>query len=724
MSPPLSRIAAPLSRSGRPTQPFPDEPLPFPPGVRTSVPPAVPGYILLRELGRGGMGVVFEALDVRLDRAVALKFVAEGYLSASGPSRLRTEAVAAARLNHPNLVQIYEVGEVGGSPYLALELVRGESLTARLARGPLAPAAAVDLVRTLATAADHAHARGVVHRDLKPGNVLLAESGEPKIADFGLAKFLDFDAGRTPTGAVLGTPHYIAPEVVASGGAAAGPAADVYALGVILYECLTGRPPFDGRTAWELMRRVVDDEPVPPGRRRPGLPRGLDAVCLTALAKDPTRRYPSAAALAADLKRVQSGEAVRARSGRVRRTGRRVRWALAAAGAAAAVGAAVWFARPAIGASDGLREVAAHEQAGRRLLARNEYAAALAEFDAAAALAERLSIAAPLRTELAQGRRAALRGRTAEDLHRLVDRLRFGFDPDGLAGDTLSRVTAAADALWGARGPILSPEGGGELRPETESQVRLDLRDLALLSADLRAKAGAHQAADERLAEAEAVLGADPVTAFARSVHRANAEGRPAPPPPAPGPSAPPGELYRLGRLLLNAGRIEEAVEPLQRAADAEPGGFWPQFTLGVAAYLRDRPADAVAGFAAAAAVARDQRGRCAYHLGLAHAAAGNTTAAVREFGLALDREPGLAAAALNRGLVRLRENHPADAIADFALAERLGYPPAVARYNLALAHLAAGDRLAAGRTAQEAIDIDPRFAPARRLGAKLAQEP
>jgi WD40 repeat protein/tRNA A-37 threonylcarbamoyl transferase component Bud32 len=317
---------------------------------------AVAGYEILEELGRGGMGVVYKARQVRLNRVVALKMVLAG--AHAGPDRLarfRTEAEAAARLQHPHIVQIYEVGEQEGRPFLALEYVEGGSLAEKLAGTPQPPRDAAELVATLARAVQAAHEKGVIHRDLKPANVLLAEDGTPKLTDFGLAKQLDVNAGQTPSGAVLGTPGYMGPEQARGHTGAIGPPADVYGLGATLYECLTGRPPFKAATTLDTILQVLRDEPVPPRQLVPHVPRDLETVCLKCLQKEPVRRYANAAALAEDLRRFLRGEPVKARP--VGSVGRAWRWCrrnpvvaglLATValslllGAGAATGLAVW----------------------------------------------------------------------------------------------------------------------------------------------------------------------------------------------------------------------------------------------------------------------------------------------------------------------------------------------------------------------------------------------
>jgi tetratricopeptide (TPR) repeat protein len=276
--------------------------------------PEVPGYEVLGELGRGGMGVVYRARQVGLNRLVALKMVRAG--EHAGPedlARFRAEAEAVAALQHPHVVQIFEVGRHAGLPFFALEYLEGGSLQDRLRGAPLPPREAARLVQTLAGAVQAAHERGLIHRDLKPANVLLAADGTPKVTDFGLAKRVEGGAGLTQSGAVVGTPSYMAPEQAAGKGKAVGPAADVYALGAVLYECLTGRPPFKAATPMETVLQVLGEEPVPPRRLQPQVPPDLETVCLTCLGKEPARRYAGARALADDLRRFLNGEPIQAR---------------------------------------------------------------------------------------------------------------------------------------------------------------------------------------------------------------------------------------------------------------------------------------------------------------------------------------------------------------------------------------------------------------------------
>jgi WD40 repeat protein len=276
--------------------------------------PSLPGLNLVGILGRGGMGVVYRAEQVALKRTVAVKMILanRGAVSEVERDRFRTEAEAVARLQHPNIVQIFEVGECDGNPYCVLEYADGGTLAGRIGGAALPPDEACRTVEALARAMHLAHSRNIVHRDLKPANVLLAGDGTPKVTDFGLAKRLDTDSGHTVAGSILGTPAYMAPEQAEGDTLAVGPAADVYALGAILFECLTGRPPFRGKTTFETLHLVRTEEAgFPPDAR--GVPRDVATVCLKCLRKEPEHRYGSAEALADDLRRWRAGEPVLAR---------------------------------------------------------------------------------------------------------------------------------------------------------------------------------------------------------------------------------------------------------------------------------------------------------------------------------------------------------------------------------------------------------------------------
>jgi serine/threonine-protein kinase len=299
--------------------------LPPPPAPVDAPLPQVPGYDVLARLGSGGMGVVYQARHRHLQRLVALKMIRGGAaVEAENLARFRTEAEAVARLQHPHIVQIFEIGDHAGLPFCALEYCAGGALNRKLAGTPLPPREAAALVEQLARAMQAAHAKGIVHRDLKPANVLLAEDGTPKITDFGLAKRLDA-AGQTLDGAILGTPSYMAPEQARGQSRELGPACDTYALGAILYETLTGRPPFVADDPTATLALVLYEEPVPPRLLNSRVPRDLEIICLKCLRKEAARRYATALDLAEDLRRWRQGQPIQARPvGRLERT---LKWA-------------------------------------------------------------------------------------------------------------------------------------------------------------------------------------------------------------------------------------------------------------------------------------------------------------------------------------------------------------------------------------------------------------
>jgi serine/threonine-protein kinase len=277
--------------------------------------PEVLGYEILGELGRGGMGVVYKARQRGLNRLVALKMIVAG--ASASPhqlARFHTEAQAVARLLHPNIVQIYDVGEQDGLPFFSLEFVGGGSLDKEIAGKPQPPRSAARLVETLARAMHHAHTHGIVHRDLKPANILLTPDGVPKIADFGLAKRLEEgESSQTKTGVIMGTPSYMAPEQARGDAHEVGPAADLYTLGAILYELLTGRVPFLGSKPVHTVMQVISDEPLPPRRLQPDVPPDIETICLKCLQKEPSKRYADCFQLAEDLHRFQADIPILAR---------------------------------------------------------------------------------------------------------------------------------------------------------------------------------------------------------------------------------------------------------------------------------------------------------------------------------------------------------------------------------------------------------------------------
>jgi serine/threonine-protein kinase len=304
------------------------------PPILSSALPQLPGYDILELLGQGGTGRVYKARHHGLERVVAVKMLHPG-LDDQLVTRFELEARAVAGMQHANIAQVFESGRLHGQPYYVLEYLEGGSLAQRQAGKPLPPRKAAALVELVARAIHACHEKGVLHRDLKPANILLAGDGTPKVVDFGLAKQLGSDAGLTRTGVILGTPSYMAPEQASGVVRQLSPAVDVYALGAVLYELLTGRPPFQGIDALQILALVVSMDPIPPRRLQPSVPRDLETICLKCLEKSPKRRYASARELADDLCRFLGGQPILARPVRVWE--RAVKWARRRPAAAALV---------------------------------------------------------------------------------------------------------------------------------------------------------------------------------------------------------------------------------------------------------------------------------------------------------------------------------------------------------------------------------------------------
>ena len=291
------------------------------PSVAASASQAFGDYELLEEIGRGGMGMVYKAHQRSLNRMVALKMILRGELATpEDRTRFRTEAQAAAHLEHPNIVPVYDAGEHEGQAYFSMRFIEGQTLAALLARGPMRPRDAARYLAVISRAVQYAHDHGILHRDLKPSNILIDRNDEPHITDFGLAKRVTGEAAahyRTATGAIVGTPAYMAPEQVSNLRGTLSPLSDVYSLGVILYEMLTGRPPFQAPTPVDTLLLVLDQDPVRPRLLNPGVDADLEMICLKCIQKEADLRYASAAALAADLEAYMHGEALAVRSGRL-----------------------------------------------------------------------------------------------------------------------------------------------------------------------------------------------------------------------------------------------------------------------------------------------------------------------------------------------------------------------------------------------------------------------
>lgn len=450
--------------------------------------PRIPGYDIEGVLGYGGMGVVYKARHRSLNRTVAIKMpIAGAFASVSDRQRHVREAQAVAALGHPNIITVHDVGEVDGHPYFTMEFVDGEHLGARLASTPLPAREAAAMVAKLADAVACAHKAGIVHRDLKPANILLGSDGVPKIADFGLARHHGPDATLTEGGFQFGTPSYMSPEQARGQPGAHSPCVDIYSLGAILYEMVTGRPPFRAESSVETMRQVLESEPVPPSRLNAKVPRDLETICLTCLRKDPRRRYASADDLADDLGRFLRGEPVRAR--RAASAERVYRWlrrrpaiatailslALLVSGTASL---AIWHsseraARAAAGEQDLLEAVRL-----QRASAWNEAEAAIER------AAIRLDGGGPprLRRMLEQARRDS---RLVEQLERVrLDRVSStnGFYNDDQVGDAYARLFRDAGIFSGVGDQ--PAEAGERVRSSPVRAALLDAIDLWIVVAN------------------------------------------------------------------------------------------------------------------------------------------------------------------------------------------------------------------------------------------------
>jgi tetratricopeptide (TPR) repeat protein/tRNA A-37 threonylcarbamoyl transferase component Bud32 len=674
------------------------------PNVPPPTLPDLPGYRMEGLLGGGGMGVVYRAVDLTLGRRVALKMIAAEHDGPLAGERFRTEARTVARLRHSNIVQIYEVGEHAGRPFLALEYVDGGSLADRLAaHGPLPARDAAQLVATLARAMQHAHAQGIVHRDLKPHNVLLAgayETGEagpespagaPKITDFGLAKLLDADHGRTRSGVVLGTPAYMAPEQARGNGRGVTPSADVYALGAILFECLTGRPPFDGETSWDVLRQVIAEDAPPPSRYQPRLARDLDTICLKCLQKDPTRRYASAAALAEDLERFAAGEAIAARpDGLVRKLGRKLRRRPLAVAlvllltGTATLGGGFWQLRRS------QAESALHR--GRELTQRGDHLAAAECFADARDRLGRLPACEGLRAEL-------FRSWAAAELHGKAHLFMVNADPEHLSPDGRRRLAESCRRLWDEREQILQHADRGD--PAWEGQVRAGLRDIALRGFEFRG-----WPADEArrfVDELEAFGAPSPLI----SLERAVLDGRSIPPPNLEAPQSA-VELHLLGRSYQRIGHRVEAESCFRAGLRKDPHAPGLYFDLATLAYHGRRYDVALTQYTACLAITHDAA--VLSRRGFAHLALGHSEEAMHDFDDALETKDTdvKGEAHFGRGQLYQKAGRMVNARDEYQAALERGYPRERVLYPLAVALLELGAPDDARRRLQQLLTLRP----------------
>jgi eukaryotic-like serine/threonine-protein kinase len=742
--------------------------------------PDLEGYEILASLGYGGMGVVYKARQRSLNRPVALKMVRAGELARPEQlDRFRFEAEAAARLRHPNIVQIYDVGERDGLPFFALELLEGGSLEARLAGKPQPERQAAELATTLAGAVHAAHRAGIVHRDLKPSNVLFAGDGTPKITDFGLAKRLDDDDGHTRTGQVMGSPGFMAPEQARGRTREVGAAADIYSLGAILYQMLTGRPPFHGASPMETMLQVIHDEPVPPSRLRPKLSRDLETICLRCLAKEPGRRYPTAAALAEDLDRFLAGAPIRARPTSSRE--RLVKWARREPAAASLAVVVAAVAVGLVGAGLRAMSLQRREEAriaalrlketnslfeGREAVQRGRWADGklrlamlAARLEAEPRLADLRSAAEALMGEadrrLADERaRAAALDRYRHFLDRKDRALYHDLRPTGL--DSAAKVEATRAAALAALGffaggapPALSPQERAEV-DEGRYELTLILAEATarpLPGEEARRQAVAAIAILDRAAgmrppgrayhlRRAACLAASGDAAAADRERREAERHRP----------ASPFDHFLSGQAQYQRGDWGSARQHFEAALGLRPDLFWADVGLALCDLHAGRPAQARAiltpclgrrpgavwlyllrGFAAGEEAHLIRR-RIAARPALAGTLEAQATAlfesAEADYRAAMDLEPAADdryALLVNRGTLRVRRGRPEAAVADFRQAIRLRPDLVMGYAGLAQAYQQQGRPGQAVAQFGRALELRPDLAPLYR-GRALAR--
>ncbi len=608
--------------------------------------PQISGYAIEGVLGRGGMGIVYQARDLRLNRPVALKMLLTGvFASPEERARFLREAEAEAGLSHPHIVQVHQVGDHDGRPYYTMEFVEGGSLAEKLRGTPQPARQAAALVATLAQAVHVAHEKGIVHRDLKPANVLLSADSTPKIADFGIAGRLEGTSGLTLSGVVIGTPSYMAPEQALGKSHELGRAVDTYSLGAILYELLTGRPPFRAETAAETLQQVISQEPVPPTRLNAAVPRDAETICLKCLEKQPHCRYSSAAALADDLHRFQRGDPITARP--VRAHERLARWVRRNPTQAALVSTVLALFVLAVGGglmqerqrAERLAERASREaRAGeaieaaleRAAVARNQghWAEVRAAFEGSTSLLE-TSAPADLRQKLSQARADA---EMVLDLEEIRLRLSEGRADQGKFSLYVDQAYGGAFRNYGivleAREPSVA---AARIR---NSDIRETL--LAFLYDWL------HWVTDANRDKLRALLDLaddDPwrrefCEALAlKDEWRLNALAR------AEGAVAqPPVILSGLAGTLINGPHRLIALALLREAQERHPQDFWINFLLGL--YWGQESAQEAVGYCRAAVAIRPNSDQAYALLGRALRAQGSKSGASAAFRRALELNP------------------------------------------------------------------------------------
>jgi eukaryotic-like serine/threonine-protein kinase len=646
--------------------------------------PVVPGYEVAAELGRGGMGVVYKARQCSLGRWVALKMILAGaHADPAARARFRTEAEAVARLQHPNVVQAYEVGEHDGRPFLALEYVPGGSLGYQWDG---AEREAARVVEAVARAVHQAHQRGVLHRDLKPNNVLLTDDGTPKVADFGLAKLVDQCGGPTRTESLLGTPGYMAPEQAAGDFRKIGVSADVYSLGAILYELLTGRPPFRGASQLETLEQVRIREPVPPTRLRRSISPDLETICLRCLEKEPGNRYSSAGELAEELRRFLDGEPIRARPVPVwRRLCRAVR------------------RRPAL----------------------------IARIVCAAALLAVLIVCGWYFRVAGELDRQRAEDRYRQFVRRRDDALLYGLlAPDQgtllLGGDSTANwkkaESAARDALdlAGVDSNSEAPVVDLSFPPQRRPEIAADSYTLLLVLASVRMQQSTPDSGDKeryrnslRLLDSARKLGLETRAYHSRRAHLLERLGeheearreRDGSPPPE-------GALdhFLVGEEQYRRSDWAGAATSFNRALTSQPDHFWSRFFLAVC-HLRSRQWEAARTGLNACLGRRPDFVWAYLFRSFANEQLGAASDAESDFRNALRLNPNEDARyvlLLTRGVLHFRQEELDRAAADFRSAATLKPDQYNAYFNLAHVHLARGEFEPAAEQAQTTLRLRP----------------
>ncbi|MDR3618255.1 MAG: serine/threonine-protein kinase [Paludisphaera borealis] len=713
----VCRLEAELDSIFPPEREEPERPSASSPGAANL--PRIPGYEVESLLGRGGMGVVFRARHVRLNRIVAIKLaIAGAYAAPRERERFQREAEAVAALRHANVVQIYDVGDSEGRPYFTMEFIAGGSLAE--AAKPTTPRQAASILLALSGALQSAHTAGIIHRDLKPANILLDEDGTPKISDFGLSRRIDDAASLTLNGAVIGTPSYMAPEQAAGDRTAVGAAVDIYALGAILYELLTGRPPFRGETSPETIRQTIHSDPPPPSRLNSKIPRDLEIICLKCLSKDPSRRYASAVSLGSDLQRFLDGEAIEAKpEGRIERLWRKVR---RNPGYAMLLACVVLLA--AILACVGLWLAAERAEMGRRAAtegAADERAAEVDLRDMAREMARGALAEARTAFDRAQGRlgrrgstdlrEALVRGRRDLDMAARFEAIRMGRarTVGGVVDDAgTDEAYAQAFRGFGLGGPDEAPEAvAARIRASNARRAVVDaLDDWPITSADIRRKEWVLQVARLSAGEESGWIrdARDPEVRRSRQALERLIEKTPA-------AAEPVTLLLALAEDLRATGG--DPIPLLTRVQRARPGDFWANLTLGSALGRAGRHADAIRYQQAALSIRPDAA--IGYNnLGHCLADSGRPGDAAEYFRSALRLDPTAAVSSYNLGFVLRITGKPNEAIEVVRSGLR-------ANPSDALLHAGLGDSLAAAARHVEAfpeyrqaVSIDPRLAVAQ----------